>query len=378
MFLNMYLQEAVDKSFNAAPVVASIKKQMNTCQLAKFKSNSCCMSVYSTFFLSQLPDDVQVADITFENWSSIYTTLLNDDTYMKNLTIFMAVYKPNGFTGMFQSLVNLINSELEYMKENRVWYLSNAKAFFMFLDTKMNAVNTMIKAQVNDVDTLKFISVTLMVINTHISYLNKLIQREIEQSYHQEDITISVQEPLEEDAKELVQLLESYDSYMVEQTALNEGIVNNAKERAKALIVKEQKASKAFDELVMKQVRKIRENRRNRKHAEMVGEALRINHEIKRLLGSLAIGAINPAVGAIVYLTSLFYDRATDKRDRDVLVGQLKDELEIIEEKISQAERNGDDKGKVQLIRARQQLTKEYERINRIKYDPQRSIANRR
>ena len=104
----------------------------------------------------------------------------------------------------------------------------------------------------------------------------------------------------------------------------------------------------------------------------MVGEALRINHEIKRLLGSLAVGAINPAIGVILWVTSVVIDRQTDKRDRDILVGQIKDELEIIEEKISQAERNGDDKAKIELIRLRQKLQKEYERINRIKFDNSR------
>ena len=101
----------------------------------------------------------------------------------------------------------------------------------------------------------------------------------------------------------------------------------------------------------------------------MVGEALRINREIKRLLRSGAIGILNPAWGAISFIVSVVYDRATDKRDRAVLVGQLKDELEIVEEKIQMAERNGDEKARIELIRFRQKLHREYERIMRVRYD---------
>ena len=42
------------------------------------------------------------------------------------------------------------------------------------------------------------------------------------------------------------------------------------------------------------------------------------------------------------------------------------------EEKIQMAERNGDDKGKIELIRYRQRMQKEYQRINKFRFDPQR------
>ena len=373
MPLNMYLQEAVDKSFNPAPFVAEFKKVMNTCQLTKFKSQGECARFYSAFFMCS-----SETELTFEQWTLIYTSLLNDESFMKNLCMFMIMYQPQEYTGMFQSLIRLIDSEILHIRDTKIRYLSNAKAFFNFMQMKMDSVGITIKSQINDQNVMKFITTVNSVLTTDIFYINNLIQRELDNSYNKDDISYEVTQPLEEDVQDLLSTLQSYDSFMNENTVINEGIINNAKEKAKELYLKQQKAGKAFDEFVMKKVKRMRENRRNRKHAEMVGEALRINHEIKRLLGSLAIGAINPAVGVIVFLVSFFYDRTTDKRDRDVLVGQLKDELEIIEEKISQAERNGDDKGKVQLIRARQQLTKEYERINRIKYDPSRSIANRR
>ena len=77
-------------------------------------------------------------------------------------------------------------------------------------------------------------------------------------------------------------------------------------------------------------------------------------------------------MGVLHWIITLFIDKKTDKEDRKVLIGEIKDELEIIEEKISMAERNGDDKAKIELIRYRQKLQKEYERILHVKYDKER------
>ena len=52
-------------------------------------------------------------------------------------------------------------------------------------------------------------------------------------------------------------------------------------------------------------------------------------------------------------------------------------ELEIVEEKIQMAERNGDDKAKVELIRLRQKLQREYERIQRMPFDGARMQRQR-
>ena len=47
--------------------------------------------------------------------------------------------------------------------------------------------------------------------------------------------------------------------------------------------------------------------------------------------------------------------------------------IEIIEEKISIAERNGDDKAKIELIRLRQKIQREYRRITKLPYEGSRS-----
>lgn len=371
---NILLQEAVERTtFDPAPIISDFKKLMNTCKLTKFRSDGECSRLFSGFFMN----NVEASEpLTFEQWCVLYTTLLNDTGFCANMCLFMAIWQPSSYMGMFRPLTNLIDSELSQMTKNQIRYLSDAKAFMQFMQMKFNSIGETIKSQTNDQNAIKFIVTVDGVINTNVFYINNLIQRCIDNGYDKDAIehVMTIHEPLAEDVQEILDLLENYDNWVSKYCAgpMNEAIVNKVKEAAKVAQVKSEKASRAFDEFVMKRVKKARENRRNRKHAEMVGEALRINREVKRLLGSLAVGAISPAVGVILWVGSVVVDRQTDKRDRDILIGQIKDELEIIEEKISQAERNGDDKAKVELIRLRQKLQHEYERINRFRFDPQR------
>jgi len=371
MIRNYIIQEAVDASSGtkAEPVVASIKKLMNTCKLTKFKSADSCGRFYSSFFLCTLEDDMHP---TVEQWGTIYTQLLSNDKFCEDLACYMAMYQPAIYTGLFAPLWNLINSELLQMKKERVRYLSLTKAMLSMIQTRLAGVGNIVRSQVIDAEALKFVTVVDQTLIKMISDISTLTQEEIAKSVKPDDIVYnSNQQPLGEDVQEILALFESCDQWVDTRAneIMDEGIINNAKEKAKAALVAKKKAEKEFDEFCMKKVRKMREERRNRKHAEMVGEALRVNRELKRILRSGALGILNPALGVISFVVSVVYDRATDKKDREVLVGQLKDELEIVEEKIQMAERNGDEKARIELIRFRQKLQREYERIQRMRWD---------
>lgn len=378
MLQNMLLQEAVEStSLKIEPIVASIKKNMNTCKLTKFKSTGQCAQFYSSFFLCTLEDGQTP---TVEQWGTIYTTLLSSNPFCADLAMYISLYQPTVYTGIFAPLWNLIQSELAHMKTDQVRYLAQVKAMISMLQMRLNGVGEMVKAQINDPNAIKFITVIDQTLMQFIFDLNAITQKEIEKAVKPEDIVYTKpieNVPISEGWQEILSLMENYDSWisnrtqelMNEAAVINEGIVSNAAEKAKAFAVACKKAEREFDEFVTRKVKKMREERRNRKHAEMVGESLRINREIKRLLASGAIGILNPAWGAIAFIISVVYDRATDKKDRAVLVGQLKDELEIVEEKIQMAERNGDEKARIELIRFRQKLHREYERIMRVRYD---------
>ena len=381
MMRNLILQEAIEQvqTISIEEIVASIKKMMNLAKLTKFKSEGACAQFYSAFFLSTLPDDVP----TVEQWSSIYTNLLSEPKFIDDLASYMVLYRPAVFSGLFAPLWAEIQSELTQMKQNQVRYLSLVKAQMTMLQTRMNAVGQIARSQVSDTESLKFISITDQVLQQMIFDLDKLMNQEIAKTIKPDSIAVSNRYDrykMSEDAIELVSLFENADEWFQktinensipdpEPSEMDEGIIKNAVMKTKSVLVAAKKAQKDFEDIVMRKVKKIRENRRNRKHSEMVGEALAINHEIKRLLKSGGWFIINPALGVLRFIISIVYDRSTDKKDRMILIQQIKDEIEIVEEKIAMAERNGDDKARIELIRARQKMVREYQRINAIRYD---------
>lgn len=378
MLRNIMLQEAIETTAGTVDpkeIASEIKKSMNTCKLTKFKSEAECAKFYSAFFLTTL--NTQVSP-TVEQWGTIYTTLLGNDSFCNDLAVYMVMYKPAIFTGIFAPLWNLVQSELANMQKNQLRYLSLTKAMFLMLQQRMMGVGQLIRAQTHDTEALKFITIVEQVLGQFIFDLTKMAQVEAEKAIKPEDIAVDVRytkKPLEEDVIELLAILESADEWIAEDmkadTTINEGIVSNAAMTAKKLSIAKQKAERNFDEFVMKKVKEMRQNRQNRKHSELVGESLQITHEIKRLLKSGGLGLINPALGVMHFIVSLMIDRKTDAKDRAVLVRQLKEEIEIIDEKIQMAERNGQDKERIELIRARQKYVREYDRINKVRFDAQ-------
>ena len=374
---NVFLMEAAEKStVKPAKIAADIKKLLQTCRLTKFRSVDSCLSFFSTFFCQMVEseDVIQVND-----WGIIYGTLMNDPAFMENLALFMSMYQPAEYTGMFQALYNQAMSEYETCGTRKVLFLGNVKSIFNMLDMKFDEIRSVVTPQIKSMDVIKFLTIVGQVLRTYQVQLTEKIQAEISTGANTADISPSPDSvsyenyPLEEDAQEFIYILEHADEYIAKfMGPMNEGIVNNAKEKARSVAVGIKKAERMFDEFVMKKYRELTINRQNRKHSEMVGESLRITHEIKRLLKSGALAILSPSVGVWHWIITFFIDKVTDKKDRNVLIKDLRDAIEIIDEKINMAERNGDDKAKIDLMRARQKYIREYERITKIKYDASR------
>ena len=375
---DVLLLEAVadkeDKEQNVNDIIKELKQALNVCKLAKFKSESSNAKFYTGFFNSSFEET-----LTFGAWNQVYTTLLNEDAFCNNLCMFIAMWRPKDFKGMFQPIINEVESELR-TTQNKVRLLSDAKALFSFMEQRFDSIANTVKAQVNDQETMTFLTTIKSVTTNFMMYFNKLLQDEVTEKTDPDDIVITVRGgPMEEnvfkfepDVQEFFDLLEHADewkaNYMKE--TLNEGIVNKGKEAAKVIKVKSLKADRAFNDFVMNKVREIRRNRRNRRHAEIVGESLRINAYLKRILKALGLSVINPAVGVISFVVDTLLDQKTKAKDRKILIQQIQDELEIMDEKISIADRNGDEKGKIELMRGKQKLQREYQRITNFRYDP--------
>lgn len=379
MPINVYLKEASETSeLKPNAIAAGIKKQLQTCRLTKFRSDGECAKFYSSFFLSIIEDVTEQPSL--EEWGIIYNTLLNDNVFVDNLCIFVSFYQPFTYATIFYPLFNLTKNGLETAGKRQVAYLGNAKAMFTMLQMKFQAIANIVLPQVKDPKVTKFLTEIDQTLQQMIFELNHMIQSALEQSVDPDDIkpTIDAQvdhTTIQEDAQEILNLLENADKWIqiyMDNLPMDEGVVSNAKMKAKEAKIKMDKASKAFDEFVMKKFREMTLKRRNAKHSEMVGESLRITREIKRLLKSGAIGILSPTLGIMHWIVTLFIDKKTDRKDRKIIVGEIKDELEIVEEKIAMAERNGDDKAKIELIRFRQKLQKEYERIMHVRFDKTR------
>jgi len=372
MSFNILLQEATEnKDLNTGKVAQELKRQLNTCKLTKF-SKEPCAKFYSSFFLQSLEDsNPSVAD-----WGAIYTQLLSEDKFCEDLSIFMVNFRPSIYEGLFIPLWAEIQSEATRHKNDRVRYLQMTKAMMTMIHSRMAGIANMVKSQISDINSLKFCSTVEQTLSKMCFDIQALINTEIAASVSPDDVTYArnvATVPLTESMRDLLDLLEHceewYDAFMT--GAINEGIVGDASMKVKEMKLAQKKAERQFDEMVMNKIRIIREERRNAKHAEMVGESLRVMREIKRILKFAPIALLSPIAAAIVYLCSIFYDRATDRKDRKILVDQLRDELEITNEKIQMAERNGDDKARIELIRFRQKLEREYERIMHVRYDAQ-------
>ena len=379
MPINVYLQEATEKPAGATPkeVASEIKKQLQTCRLSKFKSVDSCAKFYSSFFLPTIEDPN--TELTMSEWFEVYNTLFTDKVFFDNLCMYMVSYTPFTYSDVFHPLYVICASEIERETKRKITAIASAKSLFNFLGHQFELVSNVITPQL--LSPPKFMVVLMQILTQFTFQLHHMVQSQLELEADPNEIQPIEPEqiPMQEDAYELIHILETADEWItryMERDALSEGVIKNAQMKAKEAKLKMEKASKAFDEFVMKKFREMTVKRRNAKHAEMVGESLRITREIKRLLKSGAISILSPTIGIMHWIVTLFIDKKTDMNDRKVLINEIEDELEILEEKISMAERNGDDKAKIELIRYRQKLRREYERIRKIRYDELNRKAN--
>lgn len=76
-----------------------------------------------------------------------------------------------------------------------------------------------------------------------------------------------------------------------------------------------------------------------------------------------ALWQVKPVIGAIVFLGRTAIDKNADNNTRRDILTELEGELRITEEKISDAQSKGDNKAKYNLMRIKNQLEREIERI---------------
>ena len=391
---NMYMYEAVANisSGKVTKICAEWKKKMQTCRLTKFASKESCDAFYRSFFLGDTDFAIPEDDpITVQDYGMIYSQLMNDYSFMENLSFYMASYQPQNTGHMFRHIVTAANREAAASDKHRVIIYGRSKATLSMIQLGFDNVRITMNRQVVNHGDFKFLTVVDQTLMQHQMSLEKKIQGTLQSQVKVDDVSAvqakpmvdpdSVTEILQEDSRELLSILENADqwieSYMLnEYGPIDEAVVSNAREKAKELNLRKKKAVNAFEEFVMKKFRNWQIERRNKKHSEAIGESLRIMRYLRRILAIGGLAILSPAAAVVAGIVTFAVDHVTDKKDLRVLIGLIKDDIEIVEEKISMAERNGDDKAKIELMRYRQKLYREYERLNKVAFDKVRLNRN--
>lgn len=130
-------------------------------------------------------------------------------------------------------------------------------------------------------------------------------------------------------------------------------------------VKKLERITEPLDNIVNNTIDDIRDVMKNDKRDEIIGTTVRVKL-VRVITKCLAVGAayaIHPALAAIGVLGKLIHDKRVDQKERNKIVRDLKDEREIVEAKIKDAEAKGDNENKYKLMRIRQKLDRTTARI---------------
>lgn len=134
-------------------------------------------------------------------------------------------------------------------------------------------------------------------------------------------------------------------------------VVKNAKYKYK-------KKEKAVDRAVADKINAMHDDIKNDirdKYVERV--PFKLSKIIKMAIGVGAMWAINPAIAAIGAVVAIAVNKKTQAREKDRLISEIKEERMIVEEKIKDADANGDKNKKYQLMRLKNSLDRAEKRI---------------
>lgn len=368
---NVYISEAAESLKKIDKIKKDLRKKLNTCKLSNYKSAADCTDFYSVFFGNSLPENFV---ISATEWFSLYQDLLDEKTFFSNLVYFIGYWSPTDYTILFRGLRNMVDDELRDLKEkDRPVYLANAVTNFRHLSLSFDTIYELIKKDIIKPDLLTFAKSCVMVLNQYTTELVSLLHAEnkdkedelgLKTYVRSEDFISEEAQALLEGLDELCVLIEDAYCDEISSGVITEGIVSTAKDRANAALVKKRRVVDYMDRTLFKLYDNWRKRKETKNHEEMMGETLKISSAIKKIFRTFISYQIFGPIGAIITaIVGFAIDKRTSKNDRIKIMNDIKDEIEIVNEKIQIAERNGDDKAKIEMIRIRQKLNREYARI---------------
>ncbi|MGL5752093.1 MAG: hypothetical protein ACRCXT_16290, partial [Paraclostridium sp.] len=150
---------------------------------------------------------------------------------------------------------------------------------------------------------------------------------------------------------------------------IDEGVVGDTmKKVGRTVRTVNKKVSDGIDKVVNALVKEIKSIFVGDTREEIITDALpKMSRLLKMALPNLLIIGVNPVIGVISAATTYALHSKAKTKERNKILIELKNELELVNEKIDDAKSKGDNKQKYALIRIRQQLDRDIERI-RFKY----------
>lgn len=157
-----------------------------------------------------------------------------------------------------------------------------------------------------------------------------------------------------------------YDYMQIEQDFITEGLVNSVKKTAKNVKKTVKDKQEAMDKWFDDTLKDIRNKTRNSAREDIVTDAFpKLSKMIRRATVLGAGFAIDPAIGAITVLVQYVLSKKSKESERKRLLSELKRELEIVEEKIRDADSSSDRKQKYELMRLKHKLQTDIDRIKK-------------
>jgi len=173
-----------------------------------------------------------------------------------------------------------------------------------------------------------------------------------EKNLANEDLDKYIIKKFSESINEIIIVLEKHN--------LSEGIIRDTAKSVKNFDkrVSDRIDNKVNDHLYQKEKEKSQDIKK-----EILEGRVKISTVIKSAITVGTAAAINPAIAALGSIAYLIKKGIIKKKEKEKLLAELKEELEILEEKIKDAEQENDKKKKYEYLRLRIQLKRSIDKI---------------
>lgn len=172
-------------------------------------------------------------------------------------------------------------------------------------------------------------------------------------------------EGMQEDLNELYYELEVAQRYGQHYEILGEGIIASSKLKAKSAKQKVKRIGDRVDNKVADRIKNIENSiKEDVRDKKVKGIPFKVTKLVKTAAIAGAAWAVNPALLALGILAKMTIGNYLTAREKDRLMNELTQELEIVEEKIKDADANGDKEKKYQLMRLRNEIKRNKMKIS--------------